>query len=185
MTLTLPNLLSVCRLGLVPIFIIAVVDGRSLEALIIMGIAGLTDALDGYIARYLHQQSLLGSYLDPVADKLLMTAAYVVLTVPGLTEGITIPVWVTVLVITRDVAILGLALILYLTVGIRRFPPTLTSKLTTVFQVAAILMVLITGIFPVAVPAGWLILVLAAALTVVSGLQYALRLARMSGEVEE
>lgn len=181
---TLPNLLSVCRLGLVPAFIIAVVDGRSLEALLIMGVAGLTDALDGYMARSLGQQSLLGSYLDPVADKLLMTAAYVVLAIPGLTAGVTIPVWVTVLVITRDVTILGLALVLYLTVGVRRFPPSRTSKLTTVFQVTAILLVLISGLLPAAAPAAWLSIVTAAALTVVSGIQYGVRVARMSDPPE-
>ncbi len=182
MTLTLPNLLSVLRLGLVPVFIIAVVNGRPVSALAIMALAGLTDALDGFIARYLRQQSLLGSYLDPIADKLLMTAAYVVLAIPSLNPGVSIPVWVTVIVIARDVIILGLALVLYLTVGVRRFPPTWLSKLNTVAQVVAVLLVLVAGIWPFMAMAARVSVYSVAFLTAVSGLQYGARIAKISGE---
>jgi cardiolipin synthase len=182
LTLTLPNLLSILRLGLVPVFVIAVLDGRSLEALLIMGVAGLTDALDGYFARSLHQQSLLGSYLDPIADKLLLTSAYVTLAFPHLPTGVIIPVWVTVLVLARDVTILGLALVLFLATGIRRFPPSKISKVTTVVQVLAILLVLVSGLDPRAEGLARGCLWLVAGFTVTSGLQYGFRVARMTGE---
>lgn len=147
-----------------------------------MALAGLTDALDGYTARYLKQQSLLGSYLDPIADKLLMTAAYVVLAIPNLSQGVRIPVWVTVLVITRDVMILGLAVVLSMTHGARKFPPTLLSKLNTAFQVIAVLVVLTSGLLPGAAPWARLCIYLVAFLTVVSGLQYAFRIAAYRGD---
>lgn len=182
MNLTLPNLLSVLRLGLVPVFIIAVVDGRPVSALLVMIIAGLTDALDGFLARYFRQQSLLGSYLDPIADKLLMTSAFVVLAVPSLNPGVSIPVWVTVLVITRDVIILGLALVIYLAVGVRRFPPSILSKLNTVVQVAAVLLVLVSGFWPAISATARASVYLVALLTAASGIQYGMRVARMSGE---
>lgn len=182
MSLTLPNLLSVLRLGLVPVFVIAVVDGRPVSALLVMAVAALTDALDGFAARYLHQQSLLGSYLDPLADKLLLTAAYIVLAVPSLHPGVSIPVWLTVLVITRDVTILGLALVLYLTVGVRRFPPTWLSKLNTLLQLSTVLLVLISGVWPVVAGVAEASFFLVALSTASSGIQYGVRVARMPGE---
>lgn len=179
MTLTLPNLLSVLRIALVPLFIIAVVDDRPGTALALMLAAGITDALDGLAARYLHQQSLLGSYLDPIADKLLLASAYVVLAIPNIHPGVTVPVWVTVLVLSRDVGILGLALVLSLTVGKRRFPPTLLSKLNTAAQIVAVILVLVSGLWPAtSVLATWSLMAVAV-LTVLSGLQYAQRMARM------
>ena len=103
MTFTIPNLLSLLRMGLVPLFIITVVNSDWRKALLIFLVAGITDALDGFIARFWNQKSLLGSYLDPIADKLLLTSAYVVLSIPGLNRGAEIPLWITILVIARDV----------------------------------------------------------------------------------
>ena len=100
--LSIPNVLSVLRMALVPLFIIAVVDGERVKALALFAAAGATDALDGFAARFWRQQTLLGSYLDPIADKLLLTSAYVVLTIPALNPALTIPVWVTVLFIARS-----------------------------------------------------------------------------------
>ncbi len=135
MRLTIPNLLSLLRMGLVPVFIIAVLDGDESKALLVFLLAGLTDAVDGLIARYWDQQSVLGAYLDPMADKLLLTSAFVVLSVPGQHSGFTIPVWVTVLVLARDVLIVLLALVLHLAWGTRRFPPLWIGKVNTVVQV--------------------------------------------------
>ena len=90
MTFTIPNLLSLLRMGLVPLFIIAVTDGEPRRALVVFVVAGVTDALDGFIARFYHQQTLLGSYLDPVADKMLLTSAYVVLAIPYLLSWVAI-----------------------------------------------------------------------------------------------
>ncbi|HEV7518959.1 MAG TPA: CDP-alcohol phosphatidyltransferase family protein, partial [Thermoanaerobaculia bacterium] len=95
MTFTIPNLLSILRMGLVPFFIISVLGGEPRRALLIFVAAGITDALDGAIARLYGQQSLLGAYLDPIADKLLLTSAYIILSIPGLHHGTPIPVWVT------------------------------------------------------------------------------------------
>ncbi len=105
MNLTVPNLLSILRMGLIPWFVISVLDGNATQALWIFAIAGVTDALDGFIARFWHQQSALGAYLDPLADKLLLVTAYVMLAIPNLRIGLVIPAWVTALVITRDVVI--------------------------------------------------------------------------------
>jgi hypothetical protein len=105
MSLTVPNLLTLARMGLIPFFIIAVLDGQALRALAIFCLAGITDALDGFIARFFGQRSALGAYLDPIADKLLLTSAYVMLAIPGLHSGVLIPIWVTVLVIAPAVAL--------------------------------------------------------------------------------
>jgi cardiolipin synthase len=182
MNLTVPNLLSVLRMGLVPLFIIAVIDGHPRKALAIFVVAGVTDALDGFIARVLKQQSLLGTYLDPIADKLLLTSAFVALSIPSLNQGTPIPLWVTVVVIARDVLLVIMALVLYLAAGVRSFPPTLLSKINTVAQVTAVGLVLLSGAFPraefVDLLAGT-VLYLVAGLTLASGLDYVLRMGRL------
>jgi cardiolipin synthase len=170
MSFTLPNLLSLLRMGLVPAFIIAVLDGHSSRALWLFLVAGVTDALDGAIARWFNQQSLLGTYLDPIADKLLLTSAYVVLSFPSLNPGPAIPVWVTVLVLARDVLILIVSLEMFLAVG------------TTVFQVTAVGLVLLSGVFRDAEPAAIVCLYAVGGLTLVSGLHYVVRANRMVGE---
>ena len=175
MTFTIPNLLSLLRMGLIPLFVIMVVNGDAAKALLIFLVAGVTDALDGFIARFWKQQSLLGAYLDPTADKLLLTTAYVVLSIPGLNHGTLIPAWVTILVIARDVLIVAVALVLYLAVGIRKFPPSVLSKINTILQVAAVGLVLVSGVFR---DLRWIelaadtTLYLVAGLTVASGLHY-------------
>lgn len=178
MKFTIPNLLSVLRMGLVPLFIIAVLDGEPLKALILFLVAGVTDALDGFIARFANQQSLLGAYLDPIADKILLTSAYIALTIPSLNHGVQIPVWITVLVIARDVLIVVMALILYLAVGIRRFPPTILSKINTAAQVLAVLLVLISPLVKNLEPIATTLLYAVAVLTVSSGLDYVIRMSR-------
>lgn len=181
MKFTIPNLLSVLRMGLVPLFIIAVLDGQPLKALILFLVAGVTDALDGFIARFANQQSLLGTYLDPIADKILLTSAYVALTIPSLNPGVQIPVWITVLVIARDVLIVVMALIFYLAVGTRTFPPTLLSKVNTTAQVLAVLLVLLSALLLDLEPIATTLLYAVAVLTVSSGLDYVYRLIRSSG----
>jgi len=177
MTFTIPNLLSLLRMGLVPLFIIAVTDGEPRRALVVFVVAGVTDALDGFIARFYHQQTLLGSYLDPVADKMLLTSAYVVLAIPSLNRVLPIPFWVTVLVIARDVLIIVVAIALSLATGIKRFPPAPIGKATTVMQVATILLVLVVLARFGGPPAGLevvatMAIYVTAALTVASGLTY-------------
>ncbi|HEX4964385.1 MAG TPA: CDP-alcohol phosphatidyltransferase family protein [Thermoanaerobaculia bacterium] len=182
MTFTVPNLLTFLRMGLVPLFIIAVVNGDATKALLIFVAAGATDALDGFIARFWGQQSLLGAYLDPIADKLLLTSAYVVLSIPSLAHGAPIPAWVTILVIARDVLILIVVLTLYLAANMRRFPPTVLSKVNTLVQVVAVVLVLAAGslasqhwLAEIATGAVYLVPVL----TVASGLDYIIRASRL------
>ena len=149
MTFTIPNLLSLLRMGLIPLFVIMVMNGDAPKALLIFVVAGVTDALDGFIARFWKQQSLLGAYLDPMADKLLLTTAYVVLSIPSLNHGgAQIPPWMTILVIARDVLIVVVALVLYLAAGVRKFPPSVLSKINTILQVVAVALVLVSGAFP-------------------------------------
>ena len=186
MTFTVPNLLTLLRMGLVPLFIIAVVNGDSTKALLIFVAAGVTDALDGFIARFwASQQSPLGGYLDPVADKLLLTSAYVVLSIPGLTHGAPIPLWVTILVIARDVLLVSVALVLYLAAGVRRFPPTVLSKVNTALQVVAVVLVLLSGSLH---DLHWLedlstgAIYLVPILTVASGLDYVVRVSRLEAK---
>jgi cardiolipin synthase len=178
---TVPNLLSVLRMGLVPLFMIAVLDGQPLRALILFLVAGVTDALDGFIARFANQRSLLGSYLDPIADKILLTCAYIALTIPSLNQGVEIPVWITVLVIGRDLLLVVVGLILYLAGGVRHFPPSVLSKINTVAQVLAVLVVLVSALVPHLEPVATTLLYLVALLTLSSGLDYVIRFSRAPG----
>jgi cardiolipin synthase len=171
---SLPNLLSLLRMALVPLFIIAITRGAALEALLIFALAGVTDACDGFIARFWIQQTALGAYLDPAADKLLLTSAYVTLAIEAFNPALTIPLWVTILVIARDVLLVVAAFSLSMAVGIKTFPPALISKLTTVMQVTAVVLVLVHLVWPgepLRTVASVTIYVVAA-LTVASGLNY-------------
>jgi cardiolipin synthase (CMP-forming) len=177
--MTVPNLLSLLRMGLIPVFVISVVQGNPGRAIAVFCLAGITDALDGAIARYLRQQSLLGMYLDPIADKLLLVSAYVLLSIPGAHTGLQIPVWVTVLVFARDLLIVVVALIVHLTLRVAKFPPTWISKVNTVAQILAVLLVLLSGLRPEVAGAALASVYLVAALTVLSGVDYVFRLHRL------
>lgn len=172
MNLTVPNLLSLSRMGLIPLFVIALLQQQPQRALAVFAIAGITDALDGLIARYLDQQSVLGAYLDPIADKLLLTTAFVILAIPNTHGGVLIPLWITVLVLARDVTILVVSLVLQLVVSIKEFPPMKLSKINTVFQIATIILVLVTGLTDAIDSVVLGLLYFTAALTVLSGLLY-------------
>ncbi|HEV8631553.1 MAG TPA: CDP-alcohol phosphatidyltransferase family protein [Thermoanaerobaculia bacterium] len=172
---TIPNLLSLLRMGLTPLFVISVLNGQPAVALAVFVMAGVTDALDGFIARTYGQQSKLGAYLDPIADKLLLMSAYVALAIPGLHRGAPIPVWVTVLVIARDLIIVIVALILYLALGRTRFPPSVLSKVNTAVQVMTAIVVLASGVWLALVPAAEWAAYAVAATTVASGIDYIVR----------
>ncbi len=173
--MTWPNLLSVLRIALVPLFVLAIIEGHPGWAFAVFGLAGVTDLLDGYIARRHQQQSVLGAYLDPAADKLLITAAFILMSWPGVHLGLQIPIWVTVLVISRDVIIVTVALIVRLTVGLKRFPPTVISKWNTGFQVAAVLAYLSTGLTREVDFLARAVLAVMVVLTAASSIEYAYR----------
>lgn len=186
MSLTWPNLLSVLRLALIPVFIISLIDGHAGTALVIFGLAGITDLLDGFIARVYNQQSTLGAYLDPMADKLLLTAAYILLALEPANGAavMTIPWQVSVLVITRDVVIVLVALVVYLALGISKFPPSRISKWNTAFQIIAVYMVLITRLWPVLTGAAFATIAVMVVLTTYSGLEYAYRFIYKANELD-
>jgi cardiolipin synthase (CMP-forming) len=177
---TVPNVLSLLRMGLTPLFIISVVNGQPVAALSIFAVAGITDALDGFIARTYGQQSRLGAYLDPIADKMLLMSAYVTLAIPGSHPGASIPPWVTVLVIARDLIIVIVALIFYLALGQRRFSPTLLSKVNTTVQVVAAVAVLASGVWEALEQPAERAAYAVALTTVASGVDYIIRASRMA-----
>jgi cardiolipin synthase len=175
---TAPNLLTLLRICLAPFLVAAVLDSHFTLSFVLFVVAGLTDALDGTLARVLKQRSQLGEYLDPVADKLLLSTLFLVLTHMRL-----IPARVTVLVFGRDVGILVVAAILYAAVGRREFIPSLLGKANTLVQVSAVAAVLLYQLNT----ATWVAYVRMAtldatmALTVLSGLQYAWLASRRVG----
>ena len=171
--LRLPNLLSLSRVLLTPVFVLLMVERRPWAAFAVFVVAGLTDALDGFTARTLRLKSTLGLWLDPVADKVLLTAAFVVLTLPALARPNTLPLWLTLLCVGRDVAIAAGAVLILALRGKRTFPPMLAGKASTVCQVFLLYYVLYlnaAGRSP-AVLTGFY--VLTAALAVASFVQYA------------
>jgi cardiolipin synthase len=167
---TMPNLLTISRICLAPFLISAILERRFQLSFVLFVIAGLTDALDGGLARLLKQRTVLGQYLDPVADKLLLSTLFLVLTHLNL-----IPTRVTVLVFGRDLGILVVAALLYAAVGRREFKPTFFGKASTVAQVFAVGLVLLLQFDN----ARWVVLSRSFALdaaillTVASGLHYA------------
>ena len=129
--LTVANQLTLLRMLLIPALVILVVYGLNGWALVVLVGAGLTDALDGILARWWGQRTTLGALLDPMADKLLLISTFVVLTIPSLDLPYRLPIWLTVLVISRDVIIVVTVAIVNLSIGRRTFQPTLLGKLAT------------------------------------------------------
>ena len=139
--LTVPNQLTFLRLAFLPFFIIAIKYGRYGLALGILVAGGLTDALDGLLARSLNQKTALGAYLDPIADKLLLSSSYLVLALKG-----EIGWWLAILVLGRDVLLLVACAVILLTVGYRPFPPSIWGKATTFFEILLIVLVLLLAV---------------------------------------
>ncbi len=141
--LTLPNLISTLRIVLVPVFVAAILGHRTRTALVVFFIAGISDLLDGLAARLFNVRTKLGMMLDPAGDKLLMTAAYILLTLPALSPLNTIPLALTILVFGRDILIVVGALVAYLRWGEKTFPPSLLGKFSTAFQLGTVFLVLL------------------------------------------
>jgi cardiolipin synthase (CMP-forming) len=137
-----PNLLTLMRLFIIPFLVIEILDGHYRISFALFMLAGISDALDGLLARWLSQKTTLGQYLDPIADKLLLSTLFLVLTHVGM-----IPQYVTVLVFSRDVGILLISTLLYVTNALRDFRPSLFGKLNTLVQIIALIAVLCQKIF--------------------------------------
>ena len=138
----LPNLLTLMRLFIIPFLIIAILDGNYRVSFALFILAGISDALDGLLARWLSQKTTLGQYLDPIADKLMLSTLFVVLTHVGM-----IPEYVTVLVFSRDVGILLISTLLFVTGALRDFRPSVLGKLNTLVQILGLIAVLCQKIF--------------------------------------
>jgi cardiolipin synthase len=131
MNLTAANQLTLTRMVLIPAFVILLLYGYRGWALVTFLVAGLTDLFDGLIARLTGQKTTLGAWLDPMADKLLLVSLFVMLTLPGIGLVNRLPVWFTILVISRDVAIVLTVAVINLAVGRRTFPPSIYGKVAT------------------------------------------------------
>jgi len=175
--MTVPNLITSIRIILTPIFIIYLINDEVLPALFIFLLAGISDAADGLIARLFNQKSKLGAFLDPLADKILLISAFVVLSAKNYVYP-----WLTVVVISRDVLILLGVLILYLNSQDFTVKPSMFSKTTTCFQLATVFAVLSSGHVPLLIRFKDYLFWATALLTVFSGLHYMRHWFRMMGE---
>jgi cardiolipin synthase len=167
--LTAPNQLTLLRMVFIPFIVLSLVDMKYRQALVLLVVAGLTDMFDGFLARKLHQQTQIGQYLDPIADKLLLSTLFMVLAILHLIK------WrYTVVVFSRDIGILGVSAVLYATAGLRDFRPSIFGKVNTFSQIAAVFFVMLFLVWP----AQWvwfsktLFLRLTFAFTIVSALHY-------------
>lgn len=170
--LTAANQLTLLRILLVPVFALCMLYGMPGWALVTFGVAGVTDAFDGLIARWTGQQTTIGAWLDPVADKLLVATMFVMLTLPGLGLPQRVPLWLTVLVLSRDIVIVATVTVVNLAVARRTFRPSMLGKLSTVVYVLTGLMALYANYLgrPLAIVDGFIYASLA--MTLASSLHY-------------
>jgi cardiolipin synthase len=165
-----PNMLTMGRLFALPFLVILILDRHWVVGFWLMMLAGITDAFDGLLARWLDQHTRLGQYLDPIADKLLLSTLFITLTTVGL-----IPRYVTVLVFSRDLGILLISTLLFVTNTLKDFRPSLLGKTNTFFQIVAVVCVMASQVW--AIPRlpvfDWGLLRVIAVLAPVSAAQYA------------
>lgn len=140
---TVPNQITLLRLGVLPFFLILVLYEKYPLALFVLVFVALTDAVDGLLARKLHQKSALGAYLDPIADKLLLSSSFIVLAMEKKLAW-----WLTVLVLSRDLLMLVVAAAILLIQGYRAFPPSLLGKATTFFEIALVFFTVFAAAYP-------------------------------------
>jgi cardiolipin synthase len=186
--ITLPNLLTVFRMALIPVFVSLLFYQKFLLALGIFIVAGITDGLDGLLARRFHQQSPLGRILDPIADKMMLVTSFVVLSMRGvypipIPKHLPIPFWVTITVISRDVFILVGAAAINMVTGFRAFQPSLPGKVSTVIQIVAVATVMLAA--QIHVGTGYYLPTVYAsvfALTLLSGVHYIFFVSRLLNE---
>jgi cardiolipin synthase (CMP-forming) len=170
-----PNQLTLLRLCIIPFLVLAILDGYFRTAFALFVLAGVSDGLDGLLARWLKQRTVLGQYLDPVVDKLLLSTLFLVLHHEGLISR-----RITVLVFARDLGIVMVAAILYASIGMRDFKPSIFGKANTLAQILALLAVILSRFYA---PGPVLFvrhvsLMATVTLTVISGFHYAWQIAR-------
>ena len=172
--LTLANRLTILRILMTPVIIVLLLYRQLGAALALFVLAGITDGLDGFIARSRGQRTALGMVLDPVADKLLLMSVVIVLSI--LKE---LPWWFAVIVVSRDVILIGGAFILYIFVGQVSMPPSWLGKLTTGFQILTVLLTMLDNFVPSLQCTVFPVAVVALACTIGSALQYVYRGCRL------
>ncbi len=166
--MNLPNLLTLFRIVLTPLLVIFLINKRMDLAFLIFILAGVSDGLDGFLARVMNQKTKIGAILDPIADKALLASSYVTLAVTGL-----IPNWLAVTVISRDLIIVFGVIVLFLFHSGVEIRPSVISKLTTLFQLVTIFFVLGASVFSVRITVlVTCLFIVTAILTVASGLHY-------------
>ena len=172
---TVPNQTTLLRLGFLPFFLILISYDHYRWALLVLVVAGLSDGIDGLLARKLNQKSALGAYLDPIADKLLLSSSFVILAFKS-----KIAWWLTIMVLSRDVLLLVVAAVILIIQGYRPFPPSLLGKATTFFEVGLVFFALLGAVYPgerIALLTHYLAYTVAVFVTV-SGFHYAVVVAR-------
>jgi cardiolipin synthase len=172
---TVPNQITLLRLGFLPFFLILISYEHYRWALLVQVLAGFSDGIDGLLARSLNQRSTLGAFLDPIADKLLLSSSFLILAFKQKLAW-----WLTILVLSRDVLILVVAVVIILIAGYRPFPPSHLGKVTTAFQIILVFVVVLAAAYPdphLVVLNRFLVYVVAA-LTVISGFHYSITIAR-------
>jgi len=172
---TVPNQITLLRLGFLPLFLILIVYEHYRWALLILVLAGLSDGIDGLLARKLNQKSAIGAYLDPIADKLLLSSSFVILAMEK-----KIAWWLTIMVLSRDILLLVVAAVIILISGYRPFPPSLLGKATTFFQIILVFTAVLAAAYanPVVIEMNRVLAYVVAALTVISGFDYSFTTAR-------
>ena len=183
---TIPNLLTFLRMGLIPVFAILLYYGHNEWALAVFVVAGVSDGIDGFLARRFDQQSELGTIIDPIADKLLMTTAFILLAFPKIlpeTRHLPVPFWLTATVIGRDVLIITVAMAITIITGFRGFKPSVLGKLSTLVQVTAVVLILFAAITGISyfLPT---VYTTVAALAIFSGIHYVFQVGRLMKDAE-
>src|SRR5271167_2120251 len=140
---TVPNQITLLRLGFLPVFLSLISYERYKWALLVLVISGLSDGIDGLLARQLNQRSALGAYLDPIADKLLLSSSFAILAFKQ-----KIAWWLTIIVLSRDILILIVAVVILLISGYRPFPPSIFGKLTTLFEIILVFTIVFSAAYP-------------------------------------
>jgi cardiolipin synthase (CMP-forming) len=140
---TVPNQITLLRLGILPFFLILISYERYRWALLVLVLAGFSDGIDGLLARKLNQRSSLGAYLDPIADKLLLSSSFLILAFKNQLAW-----WFTIIVLSRDVLILIVAVVIILISGYRPFPPSLLGKSTTFLQIVLVFVTVLIAAYP-------------------------------------
>jgi cardiolipin synthase len=180
--LTIANLLTVLRLILIPVFVTALYYQHFRGALAVFLVAAVTDGLDGLVARSFNQKTQLGAILDPMADKLLLVTAFVILSLPRFTLTNPIPFWLTAVAISRDVIIVLGAAVINMTTGFRRFRPSILGKLNTLIQIVMIVFFLVANAFSLLTEYLPVVYYATLAMAVFSGLHYIAHVNRLMNE---